>query len=129
MVGLLNAKGKSENKKKEDRLMLKEYLEKAKDYKRKKEVKERKKAAAKIGAGLAAGSIIGLAAGILLAPKAGKEVRGDFAKKATDIIHQGKELIQEKKVRLTGLREMIAEKVNARQSEAAEPQSEPKEEN
>jgi len=117
--------------KKEDRLMLKEYLEKAKEYKKRKELKERKKAAAKVGAGLAAGSIIGLAAGILLAPKAGKEVRGEFAKKAAEAIRQGKGLMQEKKVRLAGLRAKIAEKVNAGQSEATEPkaETEAKEEN
>lgn len=109
--------------------MLKEYLEKAKEYKKRKETRERKKAAAKVGAGLALGSIIGLATGILLAPKTGKEVRGNFAKKATDAIRQGKELVLEKKMRLAGLRERIAEKVNAGQSEATEPKAEEKEEN
>jgi len=101
--------------------VLKEYLEKAKEYKRRKELKERKKSAAKVGIGLAVGSIIGLTAGILLAPKTGKEVRGSLAKKATNAIRQGKELILEKKVRLAGLRERIAEKVNAGQGEATEP--------
>ena len=109
--------------------MLKEYLEKAKEYKKKKELKERKKSAAKVGTGLAVGLIIGLAAGVLLAPKTGKEIRGSFAKKATDYIRQWKELILEKKVRLAGPRERIAEKVNAGQSEAPEPKAKPKEEN
>ncbi len=108
--------------------MLKEYLEKAKEYKKRKEIKERKKAAAKVGAGLAVGSIIGLAAGILLAPKAGKEVRGNFAKKATGVIQQGKELMQEKKARLSGLREMITAKFNTERNEATEAQPEQREE-
>ncbi|MHB1255803.1 MAG: YtxH domain-containing protein [Dethiobacteraceae bacterium] len=109
--------------------MLKEYLEKAKEYKKRKEIKERRKSKAKVGAGLAVGSIIGLATGILLAPKAGKEVRGNFAKKATDAVQQAKELMQEQKIRLAGLREKPAEKVSAEQGEATEPQPEAKEEN
>ena len=43
-------------------------------------------------AGVGIGAIIGAAAGILLAPKAGREVRGDLSEKLNDLVSKGQEL-------------------------------------
>lgn len=58
-----------------------------------------------------AGGIIGAAAGIMLAPKAGKELRHDLSEKAKetwdhlDIIEEGKDLLKDLRKALTDLRE------------------------
>ncbi len=57
---------------------------------------ERRKAACRnLTTGLFFGALIGVTAGILLAPKSGKETRKDIADKTADTVEQLKEAINE----------------------------------
>ena len=91
--------------------MLKEYLVKANEAKKR---KEKLTAAKKVGTGLAVGTAVGLAAGVLLTPKSGKEIREDIAEKASDVIIKGKKVIRNKKGQISELREMIKENITDR---------------
>ncbi len=51
----------------------------------------RRKSGASLAAGIATGVMVGAAAGLLLAPKSGKETREDIKKKSAEIAEQVKE--------------------------------------
>jgi gas vesicle protein len=91
--------------------MLKEYLAKANEEKKR---KEKLAAAKKVGAGLAVGAAVGLAAGVLLTPKSGKEIREDIAEIASDVTIKGIKVIRNKKGQISELREMVKENITDR---------------
>jgi len=62
-------------------------------FQRQQETERRKEACRNIAAGVAIGTIIGLTAGILFAPKSGKETRQAIADKTVEISGQGKQLV------------------------------------
>ncbi|MEI8200710.1 MAG: YtxH domain-containing protein [Eubacteriales bacterium] len=74
-------------------MSIKDLLEMAgKDKKKKQKAQNAKKLAA--GIGIAA--TVGVAAGVLLAPKAGKETRKDIIDKAEDVVESTKEIAHKK---------------------------------
>lgn len=58
--------------------------------------KQRAKDAKIMAAGIGAAAVAGVAAGILLAPKAGKETREDIKNKAAEVVDTTKEVVQDK---------------------------------
>jgi len=64
-------------------------------FQRQKETERRKEACRNIATGVAIGTIIGLTAGILFAPKSGKETRQAIADKTVEISGQGKQIASE----------------------------------
>ena len=74
-------------------MIIKDLLDMAgKDKKKKQKVQNAKKLAA--GIGIAA--TVGVAAGVLLAPKSGKETRKDIVDKAEDVVETTKEIAHKK---------------------------------
>ena len=70
--------------------MIKELLDLAGKDKKK---TQRAKNAKKLAVGVGAAATVGVAAGILLAPKAGKETREDIKNKAEEVIDNTKEIV------------------------------------
>jgi len=64
-------------------------------FQRQKETERRREACRNIATGVAIGTIIGFTAGILFAPKSGKETRQAIADKTVEISGQGKQLVSE----------------------------------
>lgn len=68
----------------------------------------------KVGGGLLIGAAIGAMAGILLAPKSGKETRDDIVAKATDAQEKTQEILEQTRERVEQIydqgRGMVAEK-------------------
>jgi len=64
-------------------------------FQRQKETERRKEACRNIATGVAIGTIIGLTAGILFAPKSGKETRQAIADKTVEMPGQVKQLVSE----------------------------------
>jgi gas vesicle protein len=73
-------------------MTIKGYFE---DLKQERGKKQRKESARKVLSGVVIGSAIGAAAGILFAPKAGKETRQDISKKVKETAATAKEKVQE----------------------------------
>lgn len=69
--------------------MFKKYLQKAEDEKIKWEKRE---AVAQVATTVVIGAAVGLVAGILLAPKSGKEIREGVSKKTKDVLVKGKSI-------------------------------------
>jgi gas vesicle protein len=63
--------------------------------------------------GLVVGSVIGAAAGILLAPKSGKETREDIKNKAEEIRDKGQEALDTAKEKVESISNDIAPKLGA----------------
>lgn len=68
-----------------------------------------KKARKKVLAGLAVGAVVGAAAGVLLAPKSGKETREDIANAAKQLPDKAKELAEAGKARLQEVNQCLKE--------------------
>lgn len=68
----------------------------------------------KIGGGLLMGAAVGLTAGILLAPRSGKETRDEIKAKAVEAQEKTQEMLEQTKERVEQIyeqgREMVAEK-------------------
>lgn len=68
----------------------------------------------KVGFGLVLGAAVGVAAGMLLAPKSGKETRDDIVAKATEAQEKTQELMEQTRDRVEQIydqgRDMVAEK-------------------
>jgi gas vesicle protein len=73
-------------------MSIKGYFE---DLKQERGKKQRKESARKVLSGVMIGSAIGATAGILFAPKAGKETRQDISKKVKETAATAKEKVQE----------------------------------
>jgi len=74
-------------------MIIKDLLEMAGKDKKK---KQRAKNAKKLAAGIGIAATVGVAAGVLLAPKAGKETRQDIMDKAEDVVETTKEIAHKK---------------------------------
>ena len=61
-----------------------------------KKKKQRAQNAKKLAAGIGIAATVGVAAGVLLAPKAGKETRKDIIDKAEDVVESTKEIAHKK---------------------------------
>jgi len=77
-------------------------MKKLRELKKQKEKKDNLDTAKKIGVGVAIGLVAGATAGILSAPKSGKETREDICKKGKDVqegfsqaVEKGKEKVDE----------------------------------
>lgn len=102
--------------------MLRDYLEKIKQDKKK---AERKDTTLKVGAGVTVGLAIGAVAGVLFAPKKGEEIRKEIVEKTKSVIDDSKkmfnsklELLEQKKeeveVIVDDLKEAVDDKVEER---------------
>lgn len=58
--------------------------------------KERVKAAQNFAVGMGTAAVVGVATGMLFAPKSGKEIRGDMKKKAVNTVETIKDTVQKK---------------------------------
>src|SRR5665647_1015963 len=74
-------------------MIIKELLEMAGKDKKK---KQRAQNAKKLAAGIGIAATVGVAAGVLLAPKSGKETRQDIMDKAEDVVETTKEIAHKK---------------------------------
>lgn len=87
------------------------------------------KARKKVLAGLAVGAVVGAAAGVLLAPKSGKETREDIANAAKQLPERAKEIAELGKARLEEVHKCLNEgkEITAASLEAAATQESDKE--
>ncbi|MDF2501491.1 MAG: YtxH-like protein [Anaerosporomusa subterranea] len=67
------------------------------------------KARKKVLAGLAVGAVVGAAAGVLLAPKSGKEIREDIANAAAKFPEKAKEIAELGKAKLEEVNKCLTE--------------------
>jgi gas vesicle protein len=111
-------------------MSIKSYFE---DLKQERGKKQKKESARKVLSGVVIGSAIGATAGILFAPKAGKETRQDISKKVKETAATAKEKVQETvgevKEKMEGLKEKktaIVDKA-VETAEVKEPSSEDEE--
>jgi len=74
-------------------------LEMFEKVKKQRKAAEQKKALKNVAVGAALGATVGAVAGILLAPKSGKETREEIALAAKDAVEKAKEKIEEAKVK------------------------------
>jgi len=74
-------------------MIIKDLLDMAGKDKKK---KQRAQNAKKLAAGIGIAATVGVAAGVLLAPKAGKETRQDIIDKAEDVVESTKEIAHKK---------------------------------
>lgn len=72
-------------------------LKNIKDKKERKRNKEKIKSLKQVATGVVAGSAIGVTAGVLFAPKSGKETRADIANEAKELSEKSKSFINDTK--------------------------------
>ena len=82
--------------------------------------KERNKTAAIATAGVATGAVVGTIAGVLLAPKSGKETIADVKEKSNEVKNKISENIEETKRKVKDSKDKIKEYLSRRKSEKNE---------
>lgn len=76
--------------------------------------RQKKGAAAKVVTGLAMGTAVGLTAGILLAPKSGKETRKEISEKAKDVLDKSKEDLHNIKYKIAETVEDVRDDISSK---------------
>lgn len=88
-------------------MTIKDLLEKGKKDRQR---KARNKTLKDTAIGAAIGVSVGAAAGVLLAPKSGKETREDIAKGARELPEKAQELVEKTKVKVAEAKEKVNER-------------------
>jgi ABC-type nitrate/sulfonate/bicarbonate transport system permease component len=78
--------------------------------KKQRKLKERKRTLQNAAVGAAIGVTVGAAAGLLLAPKAGKETRADIAQAAKELPAKAKEIVEKTREKVEDAKKAIADK-------------------
>ena len=82
--------------------------------------KDKKKKAAIATAGIATGAVVGTVAGVLIAPKSGKETREDIKEKSNNVKIKINENIEDTKGKVKESKAKIKEYLDKRKSEKSE---------